>query len=134
MLSYFSDFQEFREALIRVACEKWEDTATEEGRQPIDVKFGWVLEALMHLYEACLEKEGKDKLIQVSTVSKIIKNNNLVFQEGTFFPLNVGLGEQRQSSYNNTPSSSRPSTANRSRPSTASRSRPSTATRTRERK
>jgi hypothetical protein len=93
-----ADYFEFREALIRVAKEKWEDT-TEEGMQSIDIKYCWLVESLMHLYNACCKGEGKDKLIDVITC-KLIRNNNLVFEEGCFFPLKVGLGTQRQYSHN----------------------------------
>jgi hypothetical protein len=95
--SKVADFQEFREALIRVAHEKWEgDTA--EGMQPIDVKYQWLLSAMMHLYDACRKGEHKDKLAGVVS-SKLIKNYDLSFS-GNFWPLKVGLGVQVQCSEN----------------------------------
>lgn len=72
-----ADFNEFREALVRVAHEKWEGD-TEEGKQSIDIKFGWLLEALMHLYDVCLKGEGKTKLADVVS-SKLIENHSKQF-------------------------------------------------------
>ncbi len=71
---------------------------TEEGRQEIDIKYGWLLESLMHLYNACCKGEQKTSLSKVVS-SKLVSNFDLVFPPGTFTPLNVGLN-QRQSTAN----------------------------------
>ena len=84
-----ADYGEFREALLRVANEKWEGDGL-QGRQPISIKYKWVVMALMHLYEACRRGEGKEKLAFVIT-SKLISNNNLHLTRDSFVPLVVGV-------------------------------------------
>eukprot|EP00949_MAST-11_sp_MAST-11-sp1_P003198 g3198.t1 len=66
----FADFGEFLEALVRISNEKWEEG--EEGAQPIEVKYGWLLESLRGLHRRMLQEEGVSSLSNVGTVSKCI--------------------------------------------------------------
>ena len=75
-------FEEFLEALVRVSSEKWEEG--EEGEQPIETKYGWILQSLKTLYTRLLAEEGVKALSEVGTTSKYIAmgSGKLLFQGG----------------------------------------------------